>query len=69
MYAQTEQSNISTGPALKYYRRYLQFMSMYYTHRAENRKNEYEEENGKKRRNCGVRLKISMKLTRNDDKD
>ena len=48
MYAQTEQSNISTGPALKYYWRYLQFMSMYYTHRAENRKNEYEEENGKK---------------------
>lgn len=33
MYAQTEQSNIPTDPALKYYRRYLQFMSMYYTYR------------------------------------
>lgn len=39
-----KQSNISTVLALKYYQEYLQFMNMYYI--VENRKNEYNRENG-----------------------
>lgn len=48
MYAQTEQSNISTGPCFKILPTIFAIHErVLHTHRAENRKNEHGEENGK----------------------
>ena len=41
------------GPALKYYRRYLQFMSVYYTHIVRRTVKTNTEKKMEKRRNCG----------------